>query len=108
MKYIYNIAENKVVCVSHFAGKAVRGIAKCDITCDTFDVERGKELSRARCDVKVAAKRVKRANQKINEAHDAFIKATNHLNKMLEYSNDANAELNNAILHLQDVEAELS
>ena len=105
MKYIYNIAENKVVCVSHFAGKAVRGIAKCDITCDTFDVERGKELSRARCDVKVAAKRVKRANQKVEEASKAYEYAKKRLGKMLEYANDANAELNNAVLHLQDVES---
>lgn len=105
MKYIYNIAENKVVCVSHFAGKAVRGIAKCDPTCDTFDVESGKELSRARCDVKVSAKRVKRANQKVEEASNAYEYAKKRLEKMLEYANDANAELNNAILHLYDVES---
>lgn len=105
MKYIYNIAENKVVCVSHFAGKAVRGIAKCDPNCDTFDVESGKELSQARCDVKVAEKRVKRANQKVEEAAKAYEQAKNHLGKMLEYANDANAELNHAVLHLQDVES---
>ena len=105
MKYIYNIAENKVVCVSRFAGKAVRGIAKCDASCDTFDVESGKELSQARCDVKGAEKRVKRANQKVAEAFKAYEQAKKYLDKMHEYSNDANAELNSAVLRLQDVES---
>ena len=105
MKYIYNIAENKVVCVSRFAGKAVRGIAKCDTSCDKFNVESGKELSQARCDVKVAEKRVKRANQKVAEAFKAYEQAKKYLDKMHEYSNDANAELNSAVLRLQDVES---
>ena len=105
MKYIYNIAENKVVCVSHFAGRAVRGIAKCDTNCDTFNVESGKELSRARCDVKVAEKRVKRAKQKLAEAVNMYEQARKYLDKMHEYSNDAEAELNHAVLHLQDVES---
>lgn len=105
MKYIYNIAENKVVCVSHFAGRAVRGIAKCDTNCDTFDVESGKELSQARCDVKVAEKRAKRARQKVAEAVEAYEQAKKYLDKMHRYSNDAEAELNQAVLHLQDVES---
>ena len=40
-KYRYYTAGNKIIAVSTYAGKTVRGIAKC-AEGDTFDIEKGK------------------------------------------------------------------
>ena len=61
-KYTYFVADKqkKVVAVSTYAGKIVRGVAKCDPR-DEFSIETGKKLAAARCNLKVATKRAKRA-----------------------------------------------
>lgn len=73
-KYFYGIGENKIVCVSTFAGKAIRGVAKCDPD-DTFNIEDGKKLAYARCDVKVAEKRLQFAKKRFEEATIAHLEA---------------------------------
>lgn len=30
MRYRFYVTDNKVICVSSYAGKTVRGVAKCD------------------------------------------------------------------------------
>ena len=55
--YRYFIAGNKVIAVSTYAGKTVRGIAICSPE-DKFDIEFGKKLAAARCNEKVAEKRL--------------------------------------------------
>ena len=57
-----------VVCVSSYAGKPVKGRAKCSPH-DTFDIEKGKRLAQARCDLLIAQKRQKRAISKMHEAY---------------------------------------
>ena len=52
---------------STYAGKTVKGYAKCDPR-DEFDVEKGKELAAARCNARIAEKRFKRAQKKVAEA----------------------------------------
>ena len=42
-KYKYYQAGNKVIAVSTFAGRTVRGVAKCNPK-DNFDLEKGKML----------------------------------------------------------------
>lgn len=74
----------KVVAVGSFAGKAVRGIAKCDPE-DTFYSKIGEELAMARCDTKIAAKRVKHAKAKREAALKAFNEAKAFLAKMDAY-----------------------
>lgn len=66
-RYKFYTTKNKVIAVSTYAGKTVKGVAKCNPE-DTFDVEKGKELAAARCNEKIAKKRVKRAKEKYNEA----------------------------------------
>ena len=58
----YRFYDNgsKVVAVSSYAGRPVRGVAKCDPR-DSFDIEKGRALAEARCDVKVAQKRADRS-----------------------------------------------
>ena len=61
-EYKYKIDEDKrtVVALSTFAGKTVAGVAHCAPT-DEFNVETGKKIAAARCSVKIAEKRMKRA-----------------------------------------------
>ena len=65
----YRIYEtpNKVIAVSSFAGQTVRGVAKCN-PADEFDAEKGAALAAARCGLKIAQKRTKRAYAKVDEA----------------------------------------
>lgn len=60
-KYRYIVNGNTVIAISTYAGKTVKGVAKCDPE-DTFDLEKGKKLAAARCNEKVCRKRLRRAN----------------------------------------------
>ena len=84
----YYIAKNKVIAVSTYAGRTVRGVAKTDPQ-DTFDIETGKKLAALRCNEKVAKRRYARAQKKVKEAAQALDVAKNHYHKMLQYMNDA-------------------
>lgn len=88
-KYKFFRQGNKVIAVTTYAGKTVRGTAKCHES-DTFDFETGKKLAAARCAVKVAQKRYDRAFAKKNTAEVAYYKARQHFDKMVDYV--ANAE----------------
>lgn len=91
-KYRFYTNGNKVIAVSTYAGKTVRGVAKCDPK-DTFDLEKGKKIAAARCSVKVAEKRFARAERKNDEAYSAWRAAERHLDKMSDYENDAEVAL---------------
>ena len=98
----YRIYEtpNKVIAVSSFAGQTVRGVAKCN-PADEFDPDKGAALAAARCGVKIAEKRVKRAYSKVDEAKQAVCDALNHLSDMMKYEADAEATLSNAQFELE-------
>ena len=64
--YKYVVMPTKVIALSTYAGRTVRGIAKCHPN-DTFDEEYGKKLAAARCNAKIAEKRYARALSKYNE-----------------------------------------
>lgn len=91
-KYRFYQNNNKIIAVSTYAGKTVRGVAICHPG-DNFDIEKGKELAAARCGLKIAHKRLSRAGKKVDEAYDMMDEATIYLNKMVEYRGDAYAEL---------------
>ena len=61
-EYKYKIDEEKrtIVAMSTFAGKTVVGVAHCAPS-DEFDIETGKKIAAARCSLKIAEKRMKRA-----------------------------------------------
>ena len=88
MRYRFYVADNKVICVSSYAGKAVRGVAKCDPK-DTFNLEYGKKLAQARCDYKIAKKRVLRARAKHAEATKALGDAREYQDKMQSYYDES-------------------
>ena len=101
-KYRFYRSDNKVYAVSTYAGKSVRGVAKCDPV-DTFSIEDGQMLAAARCNEKVAEKRVKRAEKKVKEAYDDFRVALRHLERMTKYCEDAEADLVDAQNYVNDV-----
>lgn len=87
-KYRYYTNGQRVIAVSTYAGKTVRGVAACDPN-DTFSMEKGKELAAARCAVKIANKRLARAQRKEAEASEALTAAEIHMDKMTNYCSDA-------------------
>ena len=106
--YVVVPEKKKVVAYSTYAGQSVRGVAKCAPD-DEFDVEFGKKLAAARCNVKVARKRLKRALEMRDAAWDEYLKAEDRLLKEEDYVDDANSTLTEAEIYLgsiiQDYEA---
>lgn len=94
--------KEKVIAISTYAGRTVRGVAYCAHD-DTYSLEKGKELAAARCAVKIAEKRVDRANMKVDEAAAMVASANHHYNRMSEYLEDAENELIMAQSHLTEV-----
>lgn len=70
-KYVINEESKTVVALSTFAGKVVRGVARCAPN-DVFDVEKGKKLAAARCAMKIAHKRLRRAEALAKWANDTY------------------------------------
>ena len=105
--YTFYVIHNKVICVSSYAGKTIKGVAKC-APGDTFDVEIGEELAKRRCDVKVAKARHRRAMKKCQEAERACAEALLHALKMSEYEHDSAEALWYADEELARLEAELT
>lgn len=103
-KYKFYIDEKnrKVIAISTYAGRYVKGVAKCDPR-DEFDIEKGKELAAARCAVKVAEKRVKNATKKYADATKQSDEAFAFAHSMLGYVITSQAELLEAKAHLKEM-----
>lgn len=79
MKYIYSIGKNKVVCIAHYEGKSIKGVAKCNTDYDVFNEDIGMKLARLRCDLKVAEKHCKKTTEKyIRSKEDLLIAEKEH------------------------------
>ena len=94
-KYKFYSTTNKVVAVSTYQGRTVRGVATCDPK-DTFDIEKGKMLAAARCNQKIAMKRRDRADRELRKAVAAYDKAQKHMYKMNDYYEDSRQAVKNA------------
>ena len=92
----------RIVAVSSFAGKPVKGYADLH-PMDEFDLEYGQALAAARCAEKIAAKRCKRAYNKVDEAKAQANVALAHLQKMMKYEADAEANYNLASYDLAEI-----
>ena len=103
-KYRFYTSKNQVIAVSTYAGKPVRGVAKCDPE-DTFSLEDGKELAMARCNEKIAEKRMRRAMRKFNEAQKDFVAAKQFYENMAKYFDDASASYAESQRHVAEVRA---
>ena len=78
--------KKTVSAVSTYAGKTVKGYAKCD------PEDSGKKLAAARCNAKVADKRVKRAEKKMGDALRQLDAAEAYYKRMRTYFNDASRD----------------
>ena len=114
-KYEFKVFEQRnedgtkssvVVALSTYAGKTVRGVAKCAAS-DPFDLELGKKLAAARCDFKVCLKRKKRAEQKRHEVALRLEELTQHYTKMSNYYDDAIEEAFLAAQRLNKIQDDL-
>lgn len=90
--YRYVVLTNKVIAISTYAGRTVRGVAKCAPN-DKFDIKKGMALAAARCNEKVAQKRMARANKKYREGYEKFQAAREYKKKCLAYQDDASEQL---------------
>lgn len=103
---MYTDGVGKVIVTSTFAGRTVRGVAKCAPE-DAYDVKVGTTLAQYRCDVKIARKRTQRAVDKIDELVvklDALIK---EYNDAKDYYTNAHAAEVLAQRKLDEYEEEL-
>ena len=98
--------SNVIVAASTFAGKVVKGYAKCDPS-DTYSLEKGKELAAARCNAKVALKREARAARKLAEAEAALAEAQRFYDNMLYYSQDAWQQVQEADARINEIVSNL-
>lgn len=94
-KYKFYTAGNKIIAVSTYAGRQVRGVAICHPD-DNFNLDTGKKIAAARCNYKIAAKRYTRATQKFSEAMEQLSKAQQHVDDMKAYMNDSYMAMNEA------------
>ena len=98
-KYRFYTDGRRVIAVSTYAGKTVRGVAVCHAD-DNFD------LAAARCNEKIAEKRLERAANKMFTAGIDVAKAQQHQKDMQEYYNDAYFAYNEAAIeHDQLIES---
>lgn len=49
---VFTNSKNEIIAVSTYAGKTVKGVAKCDPR-DSFDKSKGEQLAIARCAAKL-------------------------------------------------------
>ena len=96
----------KVIAVSTYEGKVVRGVAKCDPK-DKFDIEAGKKLARARCAAKIAKKRAARAKREYAKALAAYKAVSARLDKMNDYSIDSKKAAIEAAEYLTKLEKDM-
>ena len=98
--------DNEVIAVSTFAKRMVRGVAKCDPR-DEFDHKKGEALAIARCDLKVAEKRMKRADEKVKFYKEYLIEITGAFADSLAYQKIAKEELDVAKAVLAKLETSM-
>ena len=94
-----SVKAHCVVAISTYAGKTVKGYAKCHPD-DTWSWEAGRGLAIARCAEKIAVKRANRATRKLAEAQEILADATAHLNDMMNYYMDSADEVTAANAHV--------
>lgn len=103
-KYRFIEKPNLTIAISTFAGKPVKGMAKCNPD-DHYDEAYGRALAVARCNLKVASRRVKSAIQKHDAAYNKLIAALKEFDNVTDYKNRAYAAYNEAVEELNYIES---
>ena len=98
-KYIVLEKDRKVIALSTYDGKTVRGVAVCS-DADEFDVQKGKELAAARCALKIAHRRLRNANETCAFSIRARDSWDNRVEKDMKFVEDATKQVEEAIDNL--------
>ena len=101
-KFIILPEQKKVIALTSYSGKAVKGIAGCSEH-DEFDVEVGKRLAAARANVKVAMKRKARAEKKLAYFDKVIDEVEREYHALEEYLYMADERWENAVDELAGV-----
>lgn len=101
-RFYFDEKNATVIAISTYAGKIVKGYAKCDPR-DEFDKKAGMKLAAARCNERIAKKRHARAAKKIVEAQRLLEEARQHYEKMSDYFEDSKREASKAHMNVQDL-----
>ena len=102
-RYIYHTdSHNNTYCVSYFAGKPVTACAKLDPR-DTYNKEKGEMIAQARCNAKIAEKRVKLATKRTKLAQEIYTDAEKYYNDKVDYLSRAKNTLKQAEKELKQV-----
>lgn len=101
--YRYVKHGNEVIAISSFAGRTVKGKAKCHPN-DIFDFEYGSKLTAARCNQKIAFLRWKRACKKFQDAKAARLRIQREFNDCCDYLTNACKQLEKAYLEVGELE----
>lgn len=101
-KYKIVVLKDKVLAISTYAGRTVKGVANCSPD-DTFDAAKGEKLAAARCNTKVAKKRVRNAERKLAEALRIRYEADEYVRKMTDYVATSKSELTEAEAELDAI-----
>ncbi len=104
--YNYYIVKNKVVCTAKLGNKKFRTIATCSPE-DTFDEEKGKALSAARMDVKLAAYRLTQRLVNLKELNERIEYLKKLKYKKVDKIGDIQSELVLAVKNLNSLTEEL-
>ncbi len=102
-RYKFIKTDNKIICLSTYAKKPVRGVAKCSPH-DEFDFEIGAKLAKLRCDVKVCEKRLANARYRYSEAVDILNEAMKYYDSMWEYYMDSLTNYKESEIELKEFE----
>ncbi len=104
-EYKYKIDEEKrtIVAMSTFAGRVVVGVARCAPT-DEFNIELGKKIAAARCSLKIAEKRMKRAEACHANAVEGFAWWSARKAQMENYEFDSVEAYKKAVENLASLE----
>ena len=94
--------SSTVIAISSYAGKPVKGVAKCDPN-DDFSYDYGRKLAKTRCNIKISKKRYKNANNKVKAAHEALLAAREYYNRMVEYEMDSFKAMDTAKENLANI-----
>ena len=93
--YSYNIDGNTIEATSSYAGNPVVGRAKCHES-DEYDVFRGKAIAAARCNLKIAERRFKRATAKVDKVNKEMLELSKKIQKAGSYYYDSLQNLKDA------------
>ena len=99
----FNHSNREIIAVSTYAGKIVRGVAKLTPG-DTFNEENGKKLAAARCNEKIAKKRLARSTKKMEEAKASYEKELAWYERMKDYYCDSFDALKEAKNYVNELE----